>query len=523
MSKADLSKSAFWADTIASDLIKTWKAERYHIESGITPSGTIHIGNFREVITHDFIRRALEDRNETVAFYYIWDDYDRFRKVPKNMPNQDMLAQHLGKPVCDVPDPTGEHESYARMNEALFEAELEQVGVPVTYVYQSEEYRSGTYTERIREALHATDTITSILNEYRKEPLRKGWLPVQVYSRWSGTDETEIIDYDGEYALTYHCTSGNEETIDIREDHRVKLRWRVDWPMRWAHKQIHFEAAGKDHHSPGSSYDTGKRIVRDVWNRDPPSTVIYNFVTPKGMGGKISSSAGNAITISDVLEIYTPEILRYLFAGSRPNTEFSIPFDDNVLKVYEDFDALERDYYSFETAETKDHVQTARIYEMSILDPNQKSSEQPLQPPFRQLVMLSQVYEDDEHILSHFEAHSEAERSRVLSRSRCAHRWAKTYAPPSWRYTRNTTLPDGFEPSEQERAVFRKVLASLEAGTDADEIAATMSDAMKEHNVKPKDFFRAAYTLLVSNTNGPRLAPYLVAEKDRAVTLFRML
>lgn len=524
MSKADLSNSAFWADTIASQLIETWKAERYHIESGITPSGTIHIGNFREVITHDFIRRALEDRGHNVEFYYIWDDYDRFRKVPKNMPRQDMLAEHIGKPVCDIPDPTGEHESYARMNEALFEAELEQVGIPVTYVYQAEEYRRGEYAERIREALQTTDTIKGILDAYRKEPLREGWLPVQIYSRWSGTDETEITDYDGEYSLTYRCeSSGREETIDFRDDHRVKLRWRVDWPMRWAHKDIHFEAAGKDHHSAGSSYDTGKRIIRDVWDREPPSTVIYNFVTPKGMGGKISSSAGNAITITDVLEVYTPEILRYLFAGSRPNAEFSIPFDDNVLKVYEDFDTLERDYYAFDTAQTKDQIQTARIYEMSVLNPHAIPDEQPLQPSFRQLVMLSQVTDSDAHVLEHFEVRSEADEERVRTRTRCALNWAKTYAPPSWRYTRNTTVPEGFEVSDAERAVFSVVLERLEAGDDANSLADAMKEAMNKHDVKPKTFFATAYTLLVNNTNGPRLAPYLVAEKERAVRLLTMI
>jgi lysyl-tRNA synthetase, class I len=525
MSKApDLATSAFWADTIASELIETWGAERYHIESGITPSGTIHIGNFREVITHDLIRRALEDRGHSVTFYYIWDDFDRFRKVPKNMPQPEMLAEHLDKPVCDVPDPFGKDESYARMNEARFEAELELVGVPVTYVYQAEEYRRGEYVERIREALRATDTIKGIIDEYRKEPLREDWLPAQVYSRWNGSDRTEVIDYDGAYGLTYRCTdTGNEETIDFRTDHRVKLRWRVDWPMRWAHKDIHFEAAGKDHHSAGSSYDTGKRIVRDVWHREPPSSIVYNFVTPKGMGGKISSSAGNAITISDVLEVYTPELVRFLFAGSRPNAEFSIPFDDNVLKVYEDFDSLERAYYSFTGAESKDQVQTARIYEMSVLDRTSISDEQPLQPSFRQLVMLSQAYESDEHVLAHFEVRNAADRERILSRMRCARNWAKTYAVPAWRFTRNTTVPDDFSCSDAERAVFRTILERLEAGDDAESLGSAMSAAMHEHGVKPKDFFKKAYSLLVNNTSGPRLAPYLIAEKERAVPLLRML
>ena len=512
MSKNDLKESQFWADATAREMIAFWKSEKFNIESGITPSGTIHIGNFREVITQDLIRRALEDMGYEVEFFYVWDDYDRFRKVPANMPKQDMLREHLGKPVSEVPDPTGEHESYARFNEALFEEELARVGIPVTYVYQAEEYAKGTYAERIREAFQATAKIKAILNEFREEPLQDWW-PGQVYSRWTGTDETRITKYDG-YTVTYTCTkSGNSETIDFRKDPRVKLRWRVDWPMRWAHKQIHFEAAGKDHHSAGSSYDTGKRIVKQVWNRDPPLSVTYNFVTPKGMGGKISSSAGNAITISDVLEVYTPEVLRYLFAGSRPNAEFSIPFDDNVLKVYEDFDATERAYY-----EGGDE-QLVRVYEMSVRSRDDLQEQQPVQPSFRQLVMLSQVYGDDAHILEHFEPQTDFDRNRIVERAACAKRWARTYAPQGWQFTRNTEVPEAFAPDEAQRAVFSGILQLLEAGADEEELGEKMSALMSEHDVKPRDFFRQAYVLLLSNTKGPRLAPYLVREKERAVKL----
>lgn len=526
MSKVrDLASSPFWADRQVAELLETWgPRDPFHIESGITPSGVIHIGNFREVIVHDIVRRALEDQGFSVVFYYIWDDYDRFRKVPKGMPNPELLKANLGKPVCDVPDPTGEHESYARMNEARFEAELDRVGVPSTYVYQEREYRSGVYADEIRRVLRARRRIRGILDEYRKEPLKDDWWPAIVYSRWTGKDSTRITAYDGAYAVTYECTeSGNSETIDFREEPRVKLRWRVDWPMRWSFKDVHYEAAGKDHHSPGSGYETGIRLMHEIWDRDAPTSITYNFVTPKGLGGKISSSKGNVITVSDVLEVYTPEVLRFLFAGSRPNAEFSIPFDDNVLKVYEDFDELERSYYAFEEAESKDQVQTARVYEMSVMNRDDIKETLPLQPSFRQLVMLSQVYGSDEDLLASFDVSSDSDRQRILARARCARNWAHSFAPENWRYARNESVPEGFEASPEERAVFAGLLAALESGRDAEALASTMSALLEEHGIKPRDFFKTAYLLLVNNTKGPRLAPYLIAEKERAVKLLRAI
>lgn len=526
MSKvSDLVASPFWADRQVASLLETWgPRDPFHIESGITPSGVIHIGNFREVITQDIVRRALEDQGFDAVFYYIWDDYDRFRKVPAGMPEPEMLAENLGRPVCDVPDPTGESESYARMNEARFELELERVGIPSTYVYQAKEYRSGVYSDEIRRVLKARRKIRSILDGYRKQPLPADWWPAIVYSRWTGKDSTRIVRYDGAYAVTYEClTTGNSETIDFRKDPRVKLRWRVDWPMRWSFKDVHYEAAGKDHHSPGSGYETGVRLMHEIWRREPPTSITYNFVTPKGLGGKISSSKGNVITVSDVLEIYTPEVLRFLFAGSRPNAEFSIPFDDNVLKAYEDFDELERGYYAFDAAESKDEVQTARVYEMSVRSRDDIQPALPLQPSFRQLVMLSQVYGREADLLAQFEIASGFDRQRVLDRAACARRWAERFAPDAWRYSRNESVPDGFAATPAERKVFAGLLAELESGTEAEALAVTMSELLEAHGVKPRDFFTTAYELLVGNSKGPRLAPYLIAEKERAMKLFRKL
>ena len=138
-----MSTAAHWADNYAEKIIREkGDKELYVCASGITPSGTVHIGNFREIITVELVVRALRDRGKKVRFVYSWDDYDVFRKVPSNMPNREMLEGYLRKPITLTPDPSGTEDSYARRNEKEIEELLPIVGIKPEYIYQAERYRS---------------------------------------------------------------------------------------------------------------------------------------------------------------------------------------------------------------------------------------------------------------------------------------------------------------------------------------------------------------------------------------------
>ncbi|HKK48790.1 MAG TPA: lysine--tRNA ligase, partial [Alkalispirochaeta sp.] len=317
--------SIHWADINADKIIREkGDKARYTCASGITPSGTVHVGNFREIISVDLVVRALRDKGHDVRFLYSWDDYDVFRKVPGNISDREKFEQYLRWPITMVPDPAGTHESFARANEVELEGRLAEVGITPEYIYQASRYRAATYAEGIRSALARRDEIREILNRFRTTPLPAEWWPVSVFSRFTNKDTTTIVGWDGEWALTYRCEdTGQEDTIDLRETGYAKLPWRIDWPMRWAYEQVDFEPAGKDHHSEGGSFDTARHVVQEIYDWHPPVTFQYDFISIKGRGGKMSSSSGEVISLRDVLEIYQPEVVRYLFAGTRPNSEFA--------------------------------------------------------------------------------------------------------------------------------------------------------------------------------------------------------
>ncbi|MDR0663860.1 MAG: lysine--tRNA ligase, partial [Spirochaetaceae bacterium] len=172
-----------WADETALKIVRE-KGEKplYTCASGITPSGTVHIGNFREIISVDLVVRALRALGKQVRFIYSWDDYDVFRKVPLNMPKRDELEKYLRFPITMVPDPWERDSSYARHHEVDVESALPSVGIRPEYLYQTERYRASLYAEGIRTALGKKDALKVILDKFRDDEhkIQGEWWPVSV-------------------------------------------------------------------------------------------------------------------------------------------------------------------------------------------------------------------------------------------------------------------------------------------------------------------------------------------------------
>jgi lysyl-tRNA synthetase, class I len=505
-------QSVHWADITADRIIREkGDKEYYTCASGVTPSGTVHIGNFREIISVELVARALRDKGQKVRFIFSWDEYDVFRKVPSNMPDPELLATFLRKPITLVPDTTGEFESYARRNEAAVEKVLPTVGVNPEFIYQARHYRASEYAEGIRTALEHREELRGILNQHRTAPLAEDWWPVSIFSNFTDKDTTTVLAWDGEWGLTYRCEeTGKEETVDIRTTSAVKLPWRIDWPMRWAKEQVDFEPAGKDHHSEGGSFDTAKHTVA-VFGGTPPVTFQYDFVRIKGKGGKISSSSGDVVSLEDVLEIYTPEIVRYLFTATRPNSEFAISFDLDVLKIYEDYDRCERIYYGVQQVNEKKRAKELRNYELSQVV---KAPEQmPYQIPFRHLCNMLLVNNGDiDAVIASLEDINEAQMPGLATKCRCAWNWIHLYAPEDFTYTLQTEDDPAQELSAPLSACvkdFAAVVEQLEA-YDEKRLAEEIYAIAHAHDVPPADFFTAVYQVLIGKEKGPRLASFIL-------------
>ncbi|AEF84958.1 lysine--tRNA ligase [Treponema primitia ZAS-2] len=515
--------SAHWADEAAAKILREkGEKEQYTCASGITPSGTVHIGNFREIISVDLVARALRDLGKKVRFIYSWDDYDVFRKIPGNMPKQDELKSCLRFPITMVPDPWERDESYARHHEVDVETILPEVGIHPEYLYQAERYRASRYAGGIRKALEHRDALKSILDKFRDEDhkIQGEWWPLSVFCDKCNKDTTEPDSWDGEWALSYHCEScGHSETVDLRTAKGVKLGWRIDWPMRWEHEQVDFEPAGKDHHSQGGSFDTARHVSKDVYAWDAPVTFRYDFIGTKGVPGKMSSSSGNVIDLRDVLRVYTPELTRYLFAGTRPNTEFTISFDLDVIKIYEDYDRLERIAWKAEEAKDEAAYRKARrIYELS-----QVASVPPVMPwqiPFRHLCNLIQIADGDidralESLANSPGGPKPEQLPGLKERAKRAKYWAENCAPEEFRFRLRTPGDTAGSSAlrDTEAAAIRdlrdQVIAVIDQFGDDKSCAEAIYKVAENHQMDGKALFRAAYQALIGKDQGPRLANFL--------------
>lgn len=507
-----------WADHVAEDLIqKHPKKDRFVCASGISPSGVVHIGNFREAITVDFVVRALLDRNKATRFLYSWDDYDAFRKVPANLPNRELLEKHLRKPISQVPDPFGIHPSYAAHFEKRFEVEISQMGIQPDYIYQNVPYRNGTYIEGIKSALAKEKEIIAILNQSRTEPLPENWTCLSIFCKTCSKDTTELLKRESDTVFLYRCkVCKKDDTLDMAKEGGIKLLWRVDWPMRWAQEEVDFEPGGKDHSSQGGSYDTGIQIIRKVWNREPPTYVQYDFVIAKGGGAKLSSSSGNLLTLQETLEVYEPAIIRWIFASRKPNLDFSIAFDLDVMKAYDDFDRCERFAYGVEKGEEKKVNYEKRIFEFSTVErifPRDYKN-LPIQFPFRHLCNLLQIQQGDLEKTKEFysgQIKTKEEGERFYSRAKRAWKWVTEFAPEEFKFTlqHNPTHQSQF-PEVLKELILLLREDGIEKSSE-ENLAGRTFEIMKRNQVEPKVFFQDTYRILVNKPNGPKLASFLLA------------
>ena len=519
-----------WADQAAAKtLLAHPEAERITVAAGITPSGVVHVGNFREVMTVDLVARALRDRGAPVRFIYSWDDFDVFRKVPKGIPNAELLTTHLGRSIVNVPDPWGQHDSYASHHIAAFEGSLTPLGIAPEFIRQSTRYRSGAYAEGIQRALRGASEIRDILNRVREKTtansrVEDDWLPLAGFCDECGRDKLRFR-VTGEWTVHYTCDRcGHAREVDLREGGNLKLPWRIDWPMRWAHEGVCFEPGGKDHSSAGGSYDTAKDIVRVVYGWSAPEYVGYDFVRIKGRAGKISSSSGEVVTVADCLEIYEPEVLRWIFVSYRPNTEFQISFDVDVIALYESYDRLCRLAYGLDEAKDEQKKLAAqRTFQLASVDHHRIAPGEvmPFVPGFRHLSMILQIHDGDlDRTVAHYRGSgqitSEAEATLTRRRAACVRTWLESYATDEFRYTiRREAKTRAL--SDEEATCLARLVEVIRANPEIDEdgLVPTMKTLTADTSLDNKSFLPVVYDLLIDRDKGPKLTTLVTAMGPR--------
>jgi lysyl-tRNA synthetase, class I len=295
-------------------------------ETGYGPSGLPHIGTFGEVARTTMVRHAFRvltgDKIKTrlIAFS---DDMDGLRKVPDNIPNKEMVAQHLGQPLTRIPDPFGTHDSFAAHNNARLRAFLDQFGFDYEFLSSTACYTSGRFDAALLEVLERFDAVMAVMLPSLREERAETYSPFLPISPRTGIVlQVPVVAHDAKAGtITYDDPESGERMTTLVTGGRCKLQWKPDWAMRWLALGVDYEMAGKD---LIDSVKLSGEICRAL-GATPPEGFNYELFLDE-TGQKISKSKGNGLTIEEWLRYASPESLS-LFMYREPKAAKRLYFD----------------------------------------------------------------------------------------------------------------------------------------------------------------------------------------------------
>ena len=513
----------FWAEAVADEIEQRNPDDPIVIKGGVSPSGVAHLGNVNEIMRGYFVAEVLRDRGHEVRQVFTSDDRDPLRKLPRKLANADgeivglgevdagALGRNLGKPYTDIPDPFGEADSYAAHFAALLEADAERLGVDIEMYSNTALYADGTFDPVVKRVLERVDTARDVLSEYQAKA-DDDYVPFNPICAACGklTETVTDIDLDAE-TVEYVCTDmavgdetiegcGHEGTATFRDG---KLPWRFEWPGQWQVLDVDFEPFGKDHAE--GSWPSGVDIAENVLGIEPPAPMVYEWFTLNGEA--LSSSAGNIVTVPELLELLEPEVIRYFFA-LHPKKARDLDLS-RLDQLVDDFDRFEEAYYQgVDDESVSAFAEAAYPYVVDAV-----ADEQPIRLPYTFAAVLGMVDDRDlREKLARDEGHipddaDEATVKAALDRVEQARTWAERM-DNAYNYRLQAELPDVvFDEATGE--ALDALAAVVAAGGDGETIQSAIYDTAREHGIEPGDLFEAGYRLFFNETQGPRLGEFL--------------
>ncbi|NWF96784.1 MAG: lysine--tRNA ligase [Candidatus Thorarchaeota archaeon] len=531
--------SIHWIQDVL-DQVLARDVKEYLISSGKSPSGSIHIGFMRELITSDVIKRKLLDAGKKARTMFVVDDYDPVRSFPRGVTLS--LDEWAGVPYSDVPDEYGCCKSYGdHWTNELIDT-FPHFGVNPEIVWTSELYESGKMLSEVRTCLKNTEVIRSIMIEYVARDFEEAqhaqyvesmseWYPASVICPKCGHIQSgkkgsilpnRITHYDSKTdKVTFECTQcGHADTQPLNRL-RVKLTWRVDWPAKWHLFKVTCEPAGKDHSVKGGSYDTGLEVSRRVFGWEGPVKVPFEWVQ---IGGRdMATSEGVVYTPRAWREIAPGEIYRFLMLRTDLQRTINIQ-PERIPDMVDQYDRFERLFYGLDASDDPSRSEMARL-----LFP--LSEVRPLggyipKLSFRAAVLHSQL----EGILGHetvltkcvdvikkqYGLQQVPPEAVELARVRLmqALRWVQQHGSERDRVEVPETVPKEIRATltDADRLFLRSFADALRGHHESDEaIQAEVFDRARATGITEKRAFLVLYRVLISSKSGPRLGPFINA------------
>ncbi len=470
-------------------------------ETGYGPSGLPHIGTFGEVARTTMVRRAFERMAPGVPtrLFAFSDDMDGLRKVPDNIPNREMVAQHLGKPLTKVPDPFGTHESFGHHNNAMLRDFLDRFGFEYEFQSATDWYTSGRFDHALLAVLRHYDEVMAVMLPTLGAERQATYSPFLPVSPSTGRVlQVPLLERNTDAGtIVFEDEDGKKVEVPVTGGH-VKLQWKPDWAMRWFALGVDYEMAGKD---LIPSVELAGKIVK-ILGGTPPEGFNYElFLDEKGQ--KISKSKGNGLTMEEWLRYAPPESLA-LYMFNKPRAAKKLYFDvipravDDYLTFVEKFDA----------AEPAQKLESPVLHIHNGVVPSAVKGTAGL--TFGLLLNLAGAANAESAdvmwgFIRRYAPGASPETTPFLDK---LVGYAVTYYQDFVKPTKQYRAP-----TEQERAAIaelRSVLAGLATDTPADQLQNQVFEVGKKHGfTELRTWFQALYEVLLGQTTGPRMGSFI--------------
>ncbi|EKD58057.1 MAG: hypothetical protein ACD_57C00036G0003 [uncultured bacterium] len=499
----------YWADKIANEIIDSKQHLPYWVDDMKTPSGRVHIGSVRAVVTHDLIRRALFDLGKKVTFTYVLEDHDPMDGLPIYV-DQEKYRQEMGKPLFMIPSPEPGYKSYGRRWGEEYIEIFNKIGVHPKIIWGSELYMSGKMNNAVQLCLDKASEIRKIYKKFYKKERPKDWYPFSPRcGKCNKISTTTVTAWDGE-KVTYECkidglewtkgcgNKGKASPFSSNNYFAGKLPWKVEWPCKWNVIGVTIEGAGKDHMSAGSSHDFAKLMCKNVLNYPVPYAFSHEFFLVGGR--KMSSSKGFGSSALEVSEIIPPYLVRFMISRVKFSKQIDFdPFGMTIPNLFDEYDKCAGEYW-----DNKGTV-NARIFEVS-----QVSSKQPKMhflPRFRDIANYSQL--PNIKLEKRFEEIkgsklTDIEIKDLYDRLTYVFIWLSKYAPDEYKYQISIKSVDDLNLSEIQWRFLNDLGNIWQKVSEPENLQSEIFRLIKKIDINTKDAFKALYTVVLDKDHGPR-------------------
>jgi len=517
----------FWADKIVEKIKIDLKeaidsGQSLVIRDEKTPSGRVHVGSMRGVAIHGIISEILREAGFKNSFLYEINDLDPMDGLPAYL-DEGKYAEHMGKPLKNVPSPDGKAKNYAEYYAQEFIKVIEETGFEPEFYPVSKLYDSGAMNDVIKIALEKADVIKSIYKKVSGSEKSEDWLPLNVICENCGKiGTTKVTKFDGEM-VTYSCEKnlvewatgcGHSGSVSPY-DGNATLPFKVEWPAKFKVVGVNIEGAGKDHSTKGGARDVANHIAREVFDYAPPFDIPYEFFLVGGK--KMSSSKGEGSSAKEISGILPPHIFRLALLAKNPKQTIDfIPDGDTIPVLFDRYDTIAEKYYS----EIGDD--DARMFELSHPPKFRKTLTDVFRPRFSLISFIIQMpHMDIEEEVTRLKGEplTEEDKKEFRLRADYAQRWLQAYAPENYKYELQVdTVPESAKNfSNEQKVLLKQVLEYVRSQEvlDGQELHTNIHNIRKASNVEPKEFFSALYLSFLGKESGPKAGWFLsVLDKE---------